>query len=569
LSVKPPNLIYGVDDRPPFWASLSLGVQHLCLIAIGLLLPAILASEAGLTPSLAERLVSMSMVAGGVGAILQALPRGPVGSGFLCPPLCGPSFLAASIMAAKAGGLPLLFGMTTLSGITEVLLSRIMHRLRFLFPAEVTGLIVAMVGITVIRFAASNFLGISPGNTVPTPHNLIVALLTLACMVGLNVWSKGKLRMLCVIIGITVGYAIAWALDLVGATLTTHLTDLPLVYWPFAGHTGWSLDVSMIVAFVVATLCSVLKTVGDVTMCQKINDETWKRPDMGNVKKGVLANGLACLTAGLLGGMGQSTSSSNVGLSVGTGATSRVIGFYTGGLLLLLAFCPKIAAVFAHMPRPIIGAALVFSLSFMIAAGLQIILSRMLDARKIFVVGISFIFGLSVDILPHVYDAVPAWIHPVFASSLAAAAMSAVILNLILRIGIAQKASLSLALSRESARDIHEFMAKWGQTWGARKEVIDRLTAALTEIAESVTALGLAHGPMSVVVSFNELKIQANVSYPGQALDFPSKPPHPEDVLLDSNVLAALSGYLVRRYADKIKASTQGDQVRIQLELEH
>ena len=569
MPVKPANLVYGVDDRPPSWAGLTLGVQHLCIIAIGLLFPAILAGEVGLDLSQAERLVSMSMVAGGIGVLLQALNRGPVGSGFLCPQVCGPSFLSASILAAKAGGLPLLLGMTALAGITEGLLSRIMHRLRFLFPTEVTGLIVAMVGITVIRFAAMSFMGLSPEDTVTEVEEISVAVLTLASMVGLNVWSKGKLRMFCVIIGMVLGYLLAWALGLVGSEQTTHLGRLPLIYWPFAGHPGWSFSPTLVVPFVVATLCSTLKTVGDLTTCQKINDADWKRTDLDNVKKGVLADGLGCVSAGILGGMGQSTSSSNVGLSVATGATSRSIAVFTGGLLLLLAFCPKIAAVFAHMPRPVIGATLVFALSFMIAAGFQIVMSRMLDARKIFVLGISVIFGLSVDIIPQAYQGVHPWIHPVFASSLSAAAVSAVLLNLIFRLGIAQKAQLSLNLDQESARGIHDFMDQWGRAWGARQEVMAKATAALTEIAETVASLGLAQGPLALEVSFDELKIQARVSYPGQAMEFPPHPPHHEDVVQDPSAQAALAGFLVRRYVDAIKSSRQGDQVRIMLEFEH
>ena len=153
MAVKPANLVYGVDDKPPFWTGWMLGFQHLSIIAIALLFPVLISREIGGGPDQAAGLVSMSMLAGGIGVILQGLQKGPVGSGYFCPQVCGPSFLTASILAAKSGGLPLLFGMTAVAGATESLLSRIMHRVRFLFPAEVTGLIVAMVGITVIRLA--------------------------------------------------------------------------------------------------------------------------------------------------------------------------------------------------------------------------------------------------------------------------------------------------------------------------------------------------------------------------------------------------------------------------------
>jgi NCS2 family nucleobase:cation symporter-2 len=120
----------------------------------------------------ASSLVSMSMMAGGVGAILQALKRGPVGSGCLCPQVCGPSFLSASLLAAQTGGLSLVCGMTVVAGVAETLFSRVMHRLRFMFPAEVTGLTMAMVGITVISLAVRTFWGWTTAPAARTPPSL-------------------------------------------------------------------------------------------------------------------------------------------------------------------------------------------------------------------------------------------------------------------------------------------------------------------------------------------------------------------------------------------------------------
>ena len=201
MPVKPSNLIYGIDDKPALWVTLFLGFQHVCIVAIALIFPVVIVREAGGSPDEASYMVSISMIAGGIGAVVQALGRGPVGSGYLCPQVCGPSFLSASILAAKTGGTALLFGMTAMAGVLEAFFSRIMHRLRVLFPAEVTGLIVAMVGITVIRLAATNFFGLGIMDQTTEHHEVLVSFLTLAVMVGLNVWSKGKLRLFCILIG--------------------------------------------------------------------------------------------------------------------------------------------------------------------------------------------------------------------------------------------------------------------------------------------------------------------------------------------------------------------------------
>ena len=133
---KPPELVYGVEDEPPLLTCLLLGLQHVTIITIVLVFPVVIVRAIGGTPEQAGFFVSMSMLASGVGTILQALKKKGIGSGYLCPSVCGPSYLPASLLAAQTGGLSLLFGMTAIAGSFEVLLSRIMHRLRALFPTR-------------------------------------------------------------------------------------------------------------------------------------------------------------------------------------------------------------------------------------------------------------------------------------------------------------------------------------------------------------------------------------------------------------------------------------------------
>jgi xanthine permease XanP len=569
MPIKPANLTYGVDETPPNWVSGFLGFQHLCIVSIAFIFPVIIVNQAGGTLEEADTLVSMSMLAGGIGVILQALKRGPIGSGYLCPQVCGPSFLSASILAAKTGGISLLLGMTVVAGVTEGIFSRFIHRLRFLFPAEVTGLIVAMVGLTVVKVAMGYFLGLGPDDTEIYREEVLVSVLTLATMVGLNVWSKGKLKLFCILIGMGMGYFLSWLFGLMGADSLEHIQHSSWVSFPLLNHPGWSFDIAMLGPVIVATLCSSLKTVGDITTCQKINDAEWKRPDMQNMRGGILADGLGCLSSGLLGGMGQSSSSTNIGLSIATGATSRVIAFVLGGMLMALAFLPKAAAVFTIMPRPVMGATLVFALSFMVVAGIQIVMSRMLDARKTFVMGLSLIFGLSVDLVPQAYAGMHPWIQPLFSSSLSAGAVSAVVLNLIFRIGISQKEVLELTPGASTSRDIFDFLERQGGAWGARREVVQNAITALTELWEAIDGLGMAKGTVKLEARFDELSLDFKVAYKGEACQLPDQPPGQEELISDPKAQAALAGYLVRRYVDSVKESTSGDSCLYRLHFEH
>ena len=109
---KPADLMYGVDERPPLSVMLLGGLQHILAMTSFLVVPVIIASAADGSAALASDLVRLSMVAGGIGTILQALPRSPVGSGYLCPFVTGSTYLPASILAVKTGGLALMYGMT-------------------------------------------------------------------------------------------------------------------------------------------------------------------------------------------------------------------------------------------------------------------------------------------------------------------------------------------------------------------------------------------------------------------------------------------------------------------------
>ncbi len=567
--MKPSNLVYGLQDTPNPAISIIMGLQHTCLCMIGLVFPILVIRAMGGSTQDATFLVSMSLLAGGVGVILQALPKGPAGSGYLCPQLCGPSFLTASVLAAKTGGLSLLLGMTMIAGLFEAFFSRLIKRLRFLFPPEVTGLIVAMVGVTVVKIAGLNFMGVSDLSTPPDVDSAITGGITLAVMIGLNVWTKGKLRLFCILIGLAVGYLVAAYMGLLTGAHWGELARRPLFWMPFSHHPGWSFDAHLILPFLIAMLCSSLKSVGDLTTCQKINDSEWKRPDMENIGKGILADGLGCLSSGIFGGYGQSTSSSNIGLSIATGVTSRRIAWFMGGILIILAFCPKFAALFAIMPKPIIGATLLFSLSFMIVAGFQIIMSRMMDSRKTFVVGISMILGLIVDEIPHALEGIPGVLEVAFSSSLSVAAISAVVLNLIFRIGIADKAVLELHSPAHAAEKIFNFMDSQGAKWGARKEVFSAASAVLCELGECLVPKVMQGDKLRLNLQFDEYKLVSEMQYDGQQIRMPDKTPEGVDPQDPACQLEMFSWQIIRHYCNDIKCTSNGDKQTIRLVFDH
>jgi len=144
---RPPTVLYGVEEKMPPGVLLLSGLQHVGLMSVFLLYPVLLAKACDASAEVAAALVSLTLIAMAAGTILQVIPIGPFGSGYLCQPIPSIVYLVPSLIAARYGGLALVFGMTIAAGLFELVLSRAMRRLRPVFPPEIVGLVILLVGI--------------------------------------------------------------------------------------------------------------------------------------------------------------------------------------------------------------------------------------------------------------------------------------------------------------------------------------------------------------------------------------------------------------------------------------
>lgn len=445
MATKPAGLIYGLDDKPPWTVTLVMAIQHIFLMSSTLLLPVVLISEIGGGLEQVRAVLALTMISCGIGTILQAVRGHGIGSGFLCPNLCGPNFFAASAQSAWLGGLPLMRGMTVFAGLVEIVFARLIHRLEFLFPPEITGMVVLMVGIGVVPLGVSKFLGVNYSGEPIQAVNFAVAAATLLIMVAINVWSKSKLKLYAVLIGMALGYSLSLITGLMSPAQFQEAVAVPWLALPVLdGMWNFAFSWSLAPTFAIVSITGALKSFGNLILCEKVNDDEWRQPDIKRIGNGLVADALCVTTSGLLGGMASDTSASNVALSGASGATSRSIGFVAGGLFALLGFSPKLSAILSVMPTPVMGAILVFLVSIMIMSSIQIIVGAKPDPHRNFAIGISIIFGLSLEALPDLYAQVDPWLRPFFESSLTFSTVLAVVLNQLLRIGNrAPKAAVS------------------------------------------------------------------------------------------------------------------------------
>ena len=437
MSKRPKDLIYGVDDKPPLLTLFFLGIQHIFLMSSSIAFPIVLVTEIGGTFNQTRSVVALTMIACGIGTILQALRWRMLGSGFVCPNLCGPNFFLPSMEAAWVGGLPLMRGMTIIAGIVELVFAHSLKRIKSLFPPEITGLVVLMVAIGVAPLCVSKVLGIDYRGEPIQGMNVVVALCTLFIMTGISIWGKGRIKLYSVLIGLFCGYGLSFltgllAMDQFHNVIVLPWVEAPLLENAFEIHFSWS----MVPLFFIVSITGALKSFGNLIMCEKVNDEEWKEPNMKRISNGLVADSLCVTVSGVLGGVASDTSASNVAFSKASGATSRTIGFMAGGLFVIFGFFPRIPAFLSVMPSAVMGAILIFVASFMIMSGMQIILGSGVTIQKVLVIGISLVFGLTVEILPDLFQGVPYIMKPLVDSPLTSSTILAVILNQIFKVAV-------------------------------------------------------------------------------------------------------------------------------------
>ena len=565
---KPLTLVYGADDTPPLGVTLASGAQHVVLMSIRLLFPLLVAREAGLAPERVLDVLAISMLVMSLAVCLQTLPARPVGSGYFCPGAFTSAYIAPSIVAARAGGLALVLGMTLFGGLVESAISRVIRPLRPFFPPEVAGFVVLVVGVTVGALGARNLFGIGMAERAGGA-DLAVAGLSLATMIALNVWGSGLARACCALVGMAAGYAAAAAAGLFHAADLKAVTDAPFLHLPSLAHPLWTFDAGLALPFAVAAFAASLRAMGDVTTCQRMNDADWTRPSLTSLSGGVLANGIATTAAGLFGTIGVNTLTSSVGLAAATGVASRRVAYTIGSLFVGLAFLPKIAALFAIMPRPVLGATLLFSAAFVFVNGLQIVTSRMLDIRRTLVIGLSFMAGLSVDFYPTFFTGLPPVLQSFTASSLVLGTLCALILNLVFRLGVRKTQTLVVEPGPVDSGRIGDFMEEQGAVWGARRDVIDRASFNLAQSIETIVDGCDPEGPLEVAASFDEFNLDVRVSYAGAPLELPERRPTNEEILASEEGQRRLAGFMLRRHADRVQTAHRAGRSTILFHFDH
>lgn len=566
---KAVGLIYGRDDFPPPGTLAVLGLQHAIESASKVTLPVAALIALGAGAESVQTMILATLIVTGVCSILVASRNRIFGFGHLVPSAIISSFVAPSMIAMQAGGLKLVAGMTLLTGFVVVVLSRVLHRWRALFPPEVVGLIAFMVGASQVSLALSRFLGLNRLTDPLDPHYLLVATFTLALLAGLTVWGKGRVRLYSSAITLVAGYIVANAYGFVHADQWARVRSAPLLDFPRIHPPGLAFDSGLLLPFIVLGLSVAMKSAGDLAVSEKISDPDWKRADLRRGRSGMLTFGLGTMVSSLTGGFAVASSSSNVGLSAATAAATRYAGYSCGGILIALAFFPKLVSLLAIVPPPVAGAMFLLVVSYNLIAGMQIIMSRMMETRHTYIVGFSLLFGLGAENMSDLVAQAPEFLRPLLGSGLTVATVMVVVLNAIFHLGTSRKQTVRLEPTPDSIDTLCGFIEDFAAQWGARRDVVTRAVGAMTEFFESVIVNELVTvGDVEVSAFFDEYRLDFAIRYRGQMLEIPASRPH---ITIDSDPaeILRLSGYMLSRLADSVKTNFVGSVVQIDIHFDH
>ena len=437
------ELIYGLRDQPPLLESLYVAFQHVLASFVGIITPPlIIASALGLEPANTSYIISMSLFASGICTFIQCRTLGPVGSGLLS--LQGTSFafigpiLGVGLAATEAGQTPeqalaLIFGVCFFGAFVEIFLSRFLHLLSKIITPVVSGTVVMIIGLSLIRAGIFSLAGgaVAQNNgTFASFQNLALGGFVLLLVTVLTVSGNRFLRMGAIAIGLIAGYIISLFLGMVNFGI---LSELPIVTLPVPFRFGMKFDFAAFLPFILIYVLTAIETVGDLTATSAVSGEPVKgKLYIKRIKGGVLGDGVNSLLAAMLNTFPNTTFSQNNGVIQMTGVGSRYVGFFVAGIFALLGLMPIVGGGFQAIPQPVLGGATTIMFGSIAVAGMNIVTSANLDRRATIIVAVSLAVGLGVVFVPEIFVDKPAILKNLFGSSISSGGLTAILLSWLL-----------------------------------------------------------------------------------------------------------------------------------------
>ncbi|MBG6077349.1 nucleobase:cation symporter-2 family protein [Polaromonas sp. CG_9.11] len=476
-----PDTVHPVDEKLPIGKLTALGLQHVMVMYAGAIaVPLIVGRALKLSPDQVALLISADLFACGIVTLIQSLGCGRY-FGIRLPVMMGVTFAAVGPMVAFANAMPgvegarAIFGAIIGAGVLSMLIAPMVSRLLRFFPPVVTGTIIAIIGISLMRVGVGWAVGgpaqlaqtvdvpqlvamvdsakaaaataaasapagaAAPALKLPGPipmldnlaygalDNLAIAAFVLGVILLLVKYMRGFVANISVLLGMAAGCVLALSLgkmnfDKVGKA---HWFD---VVTPFAFGPP-TFDLVMILTM---TLVMVVVMIESVGMFLALSDLTGKKVSQAEMSAGLRTDGLGTLIGGIFNTFPYTSFSQNVGLVGVTGVKSRWVCVAGGVIMVILGMLPKMAAFVESIPIFVLGGAGLVMFGMVAATGIRILstVDYKGNRNNLYIVALAIGFGLVPLVAPRWMQQMAHSLHPLLESGILLTAVSAVLLNL-------------------------------------------------------------------------------------------------------------------------------------------
>jgi xanthine permease len=411
-----------------FWRLGALGFQHvLAMYAGAVVVPLIVGPAIGMTPEQVAFLISIDLFTCGVASLLQVI--GGKYFGVKLPILMGCAFQAVGpmIVIGKTQGITSVYGAIIAAGMIVVLLSQFMNKIIKFFPPLVTGSVVTIIGTSLIGVAMSDIVGQANTPGFASTTNLFLATVTFLSIVLMQRFFKGYLKSIAILLSLVIGTTIASFMGLVDFSIVSKAGWFQMVE-PFRFGAP-TFHFSAIVSMVLVGIVSMIESTG---VFFALADICEKKIDGRDIKRGLIAEGLAQVVGGVFQAFPYTTYSQNVGLVALTGVKTRNVVFSACIIIMALGLLPKVAALTTIIPNPVLGGAMIPMFGMVLASGIrqltQVNFQRM---ENMFIVAVSVGIGLGVSVSPSVFSNLPQGIQVILQSGIVTGGFTAIFLNVL------------------------------------------------------------------------------------------------------------------------------------------
>ena len=440
-SIGTPEQLRDPNYMPPLAQAVPLGIQHVLAMFASNVTPAIIiAGVAGFgfgSPDVGNLIymIQMAMFFAGVATLIQTVGMGPIGAKL--PIVQGTSFAFLPVMIPAVAGL----GVAGLSGLmTGVIIGGIFHffigtfigKIRFALPPLVTGLIVLMIGLALVKVGIEYAAGGAGKFNMSKPEwgglrNWSLAFIVIFVTLGFKFFTRGLTAVAAVLIGIVAGYIAAYFMGMVsfGGVGRSAWFALPIpLKW------GMEFNGAIIIGMCFMAIISAIETVGDTSGITK--GGAGREATDKEIAGATYADGLGTAIAGVFGSLPNTSFSQNVGLISMTGVMSRHVVTIGAIVLIVAGLIPKVGAGINTIPYPVLGGGVIVMFGMVAAAGVNMLSDVNWNRRNMVIFAVALALGLGLQLVPDAMKFLPPTAKILMTSGLLPAAFIAIVLNLVL-----------------------------------------------------------------------------------------------------------------------------------------